>query len=261
VVSQPVEPRTGRVQSVDRAAALLRAVGAAAPSGAPVAVLAAECGLNRATAWRLLATLEDNGLVEREPGSGRYVLGLGVSRLAVSVGVDGLVRRAHPVLERVSHESGETADLAVVRPTGLTYVDEVTPPSVMSANWLGRHVPLHATSSGKTWLAWLPASELDALLTAPLTTYTATTIATVSDLSVELESIRARGFGTCVGEFESRLYGVSAPVMDAGRPIAVVSIWGPSDRITEARFPELGELAVAAAAELSASLTPAGVLG
>ena len=71
-----VEARTGRVQSVDRAAGLLRAVAAAAPSGAHVAGLAEQCGLNRATAWRLLATLEDNGLVERDPGTGRYVLGL-----------------------------------------------------------------------------------------------------------------------------------------------------------------------------------------
>ncbi len=256
--THPVEPRTGRVQSIDRAAALLRAVAAAAPAGAPVAALAAATGINRATAWRLLATLEDNALVEREPGSGRYVLGLGVSRLAVAVGVDGLVRRAHPVLERVSRESGETADLAVVRTTGLTYVDEVTPPSVMSANWLGRHVPLHATSSGKTWLAWLDSTDVEALLTAPLTSYTPTTIGTVAALSQELQAIRARGYGTCVGEFESRLYGVSAPVLDAGRPIAVVSIWGPSDRISEARFPELGALAVSAAAELSTSLTPAG---
>jgi IclR family acetate operon transcriptional repressor len=70
VITSPVNPavdsrggvlpddRTGRVQSIDRAAALLRAVAQAGPDGAPVAVLAAATGLNRATAWRLLATLE-----------------------------------------------------------------------------------------------------------------------------------------------------------------------------------------------------------
>jgi DNA-binding IclR family transcriptional regulator len=245
------EPRSGRVQSVDRACALLRAVGRAAPTGAPVADLALECGLNRATAWRLLATLEDNALVEREPGTGRYVLGLGVTRLAAAVGVDGLVRRARPVLERLSTASGETADLAVVRPTGLTYVDEVAPATVMSANWLGRTVPLHATSSGKAWLAWLPIVEAHALLAAPLTRFTDTTLATLPALDEELTLIRSRGYGTCRGEFESQLFGVSAPVLDDGRPVAVISVWGPSDRIGEERFPALGRLVMAAAAEIA----------
>ncbi len=251
------EPRSGRVQSVDRASALLRAVAHAAPAGAPVADLAQQCGLNRATAWRLLATLEDNGLVEREPGSGRYVLGLGVARLASAVGVDGLVRRARPVLERLSATSGETADLAVVRPTGLTYVDEVAPATVMAANWLGRTVPLHATSSGKTWLAWLPPGEAHALLAAPLARYTDTTITAVPSLDEELALIRSRGFGTCRGEFESQLFGVSAPVLDDGRPVAVISVWGPSDRIGEARFPELGRLVAEAAAEIAGVLVGA----
>ena len=252
------EPRAGRVQSVDRAAALLRAVAAAAPRGATAATLALECQLNRATAWRLLATLEDNGLVERESEGSRYVLGLGVSRLAVAVGIDGLVRRARPVLERLSHDCGDTADLAVVRPTGLTYVDEVAPQSVMTANWLGRTVPLHATSSGKSWLAWLPAAEVTTLLAPPLTQFTPTTITDGVALDAELATIRARGYGTCSGEFESQLYGVSAPVLDSGRPIAVVSIWGPRDRITQARFGDLGVLVMAAAEELSTSLLAIG---
>jgi len=94
------DDRAGRVQSVDRAAALLRAVADAAPEGAPVAVLATATGLNRATAWRLLATLEDNGLLERDSAS-RYVLGPGIARLAGAAPVDGIVRRVHPILERL----------------------------------------------------------------------------------------------------------------------------------------------------------------
>lgn len=246
-----LEPRSGRVQSVDRAAALLRAVADAAPHGAPVAALAEQCGLNRATAWRLLATLEDNGLVERAPGSGRYQLGIGVTRLAAAVGVDGVVRRARPVLERLSERTGETADLALVRASGLVYVDEVSPPAVMTASWRGRSVPLHATSSGKAWLAWLSPREAADLLPAPLERFTGTTLIDPAALRDELDTIRARGYGTCRGEFEAQLFGVSAPVLDGTRPVAVVSIWGPGDRITPDRFPELGALAVQAAAELA----------
>jgi DNA-binding IclR family transcriptional regulator len=253
LISSPEDDRSGRVQSVDRAVALLRAVADAAPDGAPVAVLASATGLNRATAWRLLVTLEDNGLLERDSAN-RYVLGPGMARLAGAAPVDGIVRRIHPILERLCEQTGETADLAVVRSTGLTYVDEVAPATVMTANWLGRHVPLHATSSGKTWLAWLPSTELDSMLTESRIQFTDATITAEGALRQELDEIRERGYGTCAGEFEAQLFGVSAPVLDGPRSIAVVSIWGPRSRLTPDRFPTLGQQAIAAAGEIAQAL-------
>ena len=149
----------GRVQSVERAFALLDAIAARSPRGSTVAELALACGINRATAWRLLATLEGRGLVDRDPATSRYQIGYTVARLAAAAGVDGLVRRAHHVLERICAQTGEAAILAVGRRSGLVYVDEVAPPAVLTVNWLARPVPLHATSTGKAWLAWLPEPE------------------------------------------------------------------------------------------------------
>ena len=248
-------PGSGRVQSVERAVALLEAVADGSAEGEPVAVLAARCGLNRATAWRLLGTLEAHGLVDRDPATQRYSVGFAVSRLAASAGVDGLVRRAHPVLVRLSERTGETADLAVARPLGLTYVDEVAPPSVLAANWLGRQVPLHATSSGKALLAWLPDTEVAALLEHRLPRYTDATLTSLKALRADLEQTRRRGYGSCVGELEPTLNGVSAPVLDGtGRPMAVLSVWGPGDRVPPERFDELGRLTVSAAAEVAAAV-------
>jgi DNA-binding IclR family transcriptional regulator len=243
------------VQSLERAIALLGAVADVSPEGEPVAALAARCGLNRATAWRLLGTLEAHGLVDRDPATQRYSVGFAVSRLAASAGVDGLVRRAHPVLVRLSERTGETADLAVARPLGLTYVDEVAPPSVLAANWLGRQVPLHATSSGKALLAWLPDPEVSALLAERLTRYTPATLTSIKALRADLGRTRERGYGFCVGELEPTLNGVSAPVLDrGGRPVAVLSVWGPHDRVPPERFAALGALTVAAAGDVAAAV-------
>jgi DNA-binding IclR family transcriptional regulator len=242
----------GRVQSVERAIALLEAVADSPPGGDPVAVLAVRCGINRATAWRLLATLEAAGMVDQDPATHRYSVGFAATRMAASAGVDGLVRRAHPVLQGVSEQTKETADLAMVRPLGLTYVDQVAPSAVLTANWLGRAVPLHATSSGKALLAWLPSDDVAALLESRLTRFTESTITTMRALRADLAETRVRGYGTCVGELEPLLYGVSAPVLDAReRPVAVVSIWGPSDRVPPERFGELGAIARQAAAEIA----------
>ena len=55
---------------------------------------------------------------------------------------------------------------------GLTYVDEVTPTAVVTASWLGRSVPLHATSTGKALLAFLPPSRCGECCAGPLPAFT-----------------------------------------------------------------------------------------
>ncbi|WP_019544159.1 IclR family transcriptional regulator [Streptomyces sulphureus] len=251
-------PGGGRVQSLERAIALLNAVSASAPEGRSVAELAEVCDLNRATAWRLLATLEHHALVERDPAANRYTIGPAVSRMASTAGVEGLVRRSHDVLQRLCETTGETANLAVAQGGGgITYVDEVVPPAVLTARWLGREVPIHATSAGKALLAWEPRAEVEALLSRRLAGYTATTQTDREALYAELAAVRERGYGISVGELEAQLNGVAAPVLDAGgRPVAVVCVWGPHDRVPESRFAELGPQAQEAAAEIRRRLAP-----
>ena len=246
----------GRVQSVQRAAALLDAIATAAPAGQTVAELALACGINRATAWRLLATLEEHALVTRDQATGRYQIGYGVARLAAASGVDGVVRRAHHVLERVCAQTGEAASLALARRSELVYVDEVAPSSVLTVNWLARPVPLHATSTGKAWLAWLPEPEARGVLGPALDGFTDATVTDVGRLFAEFAEIRAQGFAVSAGELEPALFGVSAPVIQPGeeRPVAVFSIWGPSGRVPRERLEALGAIAIDAAAAVQASL-------
>lgn len=250
----PGSPR-GLVQSVGRAITLLEAVAAGDPQGETVATLADACDLNRATAWRLLATLEAYDLVHVDPATRHYTIGLAVPRLAAADSVVGLTGPAHGVLARLSETTKETADLAVMQRLRLVYVAEVAPTAVLTAKWLGRDAPLHATSSGKVMLAWLPTSEVEPFLEQHLTRYTDTTIIAADELRYELDETRTRGYAVSPGELEESLYGVSAPVLDQrGRPFAVVSIWGPRSRVPAARFPELGELAREAAAEIAGSV-------
>jgi DNA-binding IclR family transcriptional regulator len=247
--------QVARVQSVDRALALLEQVAATAPRGDTVSALAARCDINRATAWRLLGTLEARGLVERDPSTNQYRIGLAMIRMSASAGYDGLVRRTRHILERVSEQTGETADLAVAGQHGVTYVGEVAPPSVMAINWVAREVPLHATSTGKAFLAFLPEDEVRGLLDLPLPRFTDTTITDVQALMLELVETRERGFAVCAGELEPALYGVSAPILNLDRrPLGVFSIWGPVSRVPVSRFAALGPMAVEAAEEVRSAL-------
>jgi DNA-binding IclR family transcriptional regulator len=242
------------VQSVERAIALLEAV-AHGPHPASVSELAAQVGLNRSTAWRLLATLERHGLVERDPISQRFDVGYATIRLADSADHDALVRRARPIMEKLALETNETVTLAVATSLSLLYVDQVDPPSIMTPSWLGRPIPLHATSAGKVFLAWLPEVERGAVLPQRLERYTPMTITDGAKLDEELAEIRRAGYGLCIGEYEEFSNGVSAAVQDhRARPIAIVNVWGPSQRLSERRLPELGRMALTAARKIAETL-------
>jgi DNA-binding IclR family transcriptional regulator len=238
-----------RIQAVDRASALLKAV-ASSPQPASAQELALRCSLNRSTAWRLLATLEHHGLVEQDPLTHRYAIGYASMQLVPTAGHDAVARRVRPLLEQLAAELRETVTFAVAARFHLQYIEEVDP-VLPGTSWLGRSIPLHATSGGKAFLAWLPAEELDALLPARLEAYTPATVTQRAALEAELERARRDGWAACVGEYEEFSNGVSAAVLDGReRPIAIVNIWGPAQRVTLDRLPALGRRALTAAGEL-----------
>ena len=254
-IHQQRESAGAGVQSVDRALRLLKAVAASeAPSSAQE--LAQRCDVNRSTAWRLLATLETHGLVERDAVTGRYVVGYAAFQIASAEDHDALARRLRPLLERTAEATGEIVTLAIAKRFGLVYVDQADPPGPPSPDWSGRHLPLHATSSGKVFLAWLPADELAAVLPSTLERFTGATIVDQAVLDRELEGVRRNGYASCLGEYEDYSNGVSAAVFDTGhRPVAIVNIWGPSLRVTPARLPALGRAALRTAHEMALLLT------
>jgi DNA-binding IclR family transcriptional regulator len=233
---------------------LLKAI-AGARQRPTVVELAQLCGLNRSTAWRLLSTLERHDLVERDTVTQRYGVGCGLLGVMAAADHVPLVRRARPVLESLALETGETVNLAIAKRVELVYVDQVEAPQIMAVNWLGKPVPLHATSAGKAFLAFLADEERDALLGRKLERYTRSTVVDRRKLERELEAVRRDGYCVCVGELEEALVGASAPVRnDQGRPIAVVSVWGSEHRIPHARLPGVGRRTVQAANDIEALL-------
>jgi DNA-binding IclR family transcriptional regulator len=246
--------RPSTIQSVDRAATLLKAV-ANARRPPTVIELAEACGLNRSTTWRLLATLERHGLVERDAVTQRYGVGYALLGIAAAADQESLTRRARPVLERLALETGETVGLAVAKRLHLVYVDQVEAPQIMAVNWLGKVVPLHATSAGKAFLAFLDEEERDAVLEGDLERFTASTVTDRRTLEQQLEAVRRDGCCVCVGELEDALFGSSAAILGTRRrPVAVVSVWGSEHRVPRSRLAEIARRTRQAADEIEALL-------
>ncbi|MFI5226152.1 MAG: IclR family transcriptional regulator, partial [Candidatus Limnocylindrales bacterium] len=137
------------VRSVDRAAALLLALGDS-QGEAGVTELARRLGLHKSTASRLLATLERRGLVEQDDETGKYRLGLVLIRLAERAERTLDLRSiAMTELERLARLTRETVSLGILDgDTCLTVAQADGPNLVAVGDWTGRASPLHCVASG-----------------------------------------------------------------------------------------------------------------
>jgi DNA-binding IclR family transcriptional regulator len=242
------------VQSVDRALTILGILARLGEAG--VTEIAAELGVHKSTAFRLVATLESHGMVEQNEERGKYRLGVGVLRLAgaTTARLD-VVQEARPICRKLAADSGETVNIAVLSDRSALYLDQVAGQSALqSHNWVGQHIPLHATSNGKVLLSGLSSDEVDARLPR-LPSYTTDTVTSRARLRRELAEVRDQGYAVAVDELEVGLTAIAAPIRNAhGDVIASLSVSGPTFRLGEQRVKELVAVVQDAADEVSRRL-------
>ncbi|MEE2523803.1 IclR family transcriptional regulator [Pseudarthrobacter sp. J75] len=236
-----VDLQGGSLQSVDRAIAVLKVLARAGKAG--VTEVAEEMGVHKSTISRLLRALEAQGMVQSS-GRGKYQLGLGILHLANSIPMRlDLAREARPFLEALAARFGETVNLAVLSLSNVINIDEAFGPSTTAdmRNWMGRATPLHATSSGKVFLASLTVAQRNRVLTEKgMPALTKRTITSRQDLESQLLAVAESGYATVHGELEDGLNGIAVPIRGReGTVIAAVSISGPSARFEPEKLPGL----------------------
>src|ERR671935_339619 len=234
-MASQAEPKLN--QSLQKAITLLRAT-AASGEGASVSALARTAGLPRATALRLIQTMEQDGFLLRVPEADRVLLGPEIVRLARRVDTAILLHEvARGRLGELSEKVRETVTLSVVAPDGgLDLVDQVAGPQhLVPRSWLGQRFPLHASSSGKVLLSTYDQERLERVLRDPLPALTRHTITSRRALRQELEHVRARGYAATVDELEEGLAGVSVGIFgESGALVGVINVSGLSQRLDEA---------------------------
>jgi DNA-binding IclR family transcriptional regulator len=228
---------TSTVQSVDRAAAILEMLAHDGESG--VTEIAAQLGVHKSTAFRLIATLERRGLVEQNVERGKYRLGVGILRLAgaTTARLD-VVQESRPLARALATDTGETVNIAVLSEGAALYLDQVAGgSSLQSHNWVGQRIPLHATANGKVLLSGLSDQQIAAEVGSRLRSYTPTTITSLKQLIAQVDEIREAGHAVVVDELERGLTAVAAPLRNVhGDVIASLSVSGPTFRFDEDRL-------------------------
>jgi DNA-binding IclR family transcriptional regulator len=261
------ERKPSHVQSVDRAISVLEYLSRNGLSG--VTEIANLLNIHKSTAYRIVATLEARGLVEQDPESEKYQLGFGLVSLASSVTAEmDIVRRARPICDRLSDDLEETTTITMLEGDDPVVVyQSISSSSVLGVDWTGSETPIHCTAAGKIYLAHMPERRVRRIIARDLEALTEYTITDRAVLQRQLEDIVRDGFAFTIDELEIGLVAVGAPIYAIdGHVVAVISVSGPSVRLTRDRLPEIADQVKAAAAEVSQLLgyrpelvaTPAG---
>ena len=195
-----------------------------------------EIGLPKQSVHRLVATLEKEGFLNREPGGKRYrpsrrlrLMGAGLlhaSRFHIT---------RHQVLQTVASKVQEAVNYVVPEETGMNYLDRI------ETNWpfrvqlpVGTNVPFHCTASGKCFMASLSkAARYRFVLGLNLEKWTDKTFINSEELLIELEKIAKQGYAIDDEEFMDGMRAISVPVTDnTGRFVAALAFHGPSQRLS-----------------------------
>ncbi len=232
-VSQaPLKPKTGySISSVEHALDLLEAF---CDEGDEVRVsqLSRRLGMNKTSVYRLLATFEGRGFVERGEDSVKYRLGLKAYEMGQKLlSRMGMLRKARPVMERLARQCNESVYFVVRRNDEVLLLDMIdSAQQVKIAPLTGQRFPLAATAVGRIFQAFgeRPHGEAKKHLEVKMPPLP------VAD---ELDVIRRRG--VCVDEhgFGGEVTCVAVPLLNAkGEVVAALAILGPAFRMTRERI-------------------------
>ncbi len=219
--------------------------------------IVALAGLPMPTAFRLVATLETAGYVERLPDGAirpsAAVLTLGFAALR---SLD-LVQTSGLILRELFERTQQTVNLGVLSHDQVLYVTRLqSDTALVTANvTVGSTLPAVVTSMGKVLLAYAPPGEFDARITAAsfAGAFGPKAIGSVAALEAQLVKVRSDGYAVQDEELASGLRSIAAPVRHAdGRVVAAVNVAVPASRFTVRQLiAHVREPLVSACAEIS----------
>ena len=242
------------VQSVERALKLLEVI---SEHQVPLTVpqMAKLTGVNRATAWRLLNTLEFFDLIQKDAGSNEYSISLGVWRIAQNTNLNQLIRKSRPILEKVVKITGGTAFLEISSKNKLIVLDECKSKKFIQVDLLGVDVPLHCGSVGKLYLSSLDESELNSYLKNKLEPYTHFTIVDKKLLKKEIELIRKKSISFNYKEHDEQWCGITSVVKNNnGKHFAYINLTLPTYSTSEKKLHSYTNLMQSACKDLENKL-------
>lgn len=227
---------TTRMSSTEKALKIMMAF---TPHNHPMGTLelSKKLGIHKSTISRLLNLLADNGFLQKNSETKKYILG----RAAAEIGNaahrslnNEIVTIAQPYLDELCEAIGESVALEVVSGTNVVLaLHSEGRRHIRFSFQLGERVPLHVAAGAKTILAHNPPEFVDLCLQGTLNRYTDNTIVSKSRYRKVLTRVQKTGLAYDYGERYEDTKAVAAPILNHdGIAVAAVVIAGPAFRLT-----------------------------
>ena len=223
------------VQSIERAAKILRCLGRDNTNGKRLVDVARETGLNKVTARRILATLVKEGLVDQDPDSGVFRLGMALTELAQSAtnyqGIHGL---AYPAMVRLAEKTGDTIYLTLRHGMEAICLERVEGSFPIKSLTLeaGDRRPLGVGAGSLALLAFLPAEEIDPIVQANMPLYGNYGCLKPEAVPRLVALAREDGYASNDGEVIPEMSAVAVPIHGSGgKPFASLSVAAITTRL------------------------------
>ena len=210
---------TYSIQSVENALNVLEAL-CEDDDEVRISRLSEKLGMNKTSVFRLLATFESRGYVEREEISGKYRLGIAAYEMGQKfLSRMGLLKKARPVMERLVRETSEAVYLAVRRDDDLLFLDAVdTPLQVKIVSLVGKRYPLPLSVAGRVLLAGAQHSE--------------SLVESLPEMDPALHEILEQGFGVDHDSLGEGVTCLAVPLIDLhDNTVAALAVIGPDFRM------------------------------
>jgi IclR family acetate operon transcriptional repressor len=247
----------GKVFPTIKAIAILEAM-AMAKRPLSVSEIGILLGLPKPTVHRIVRMLENEGLLQREPGSRQLVPGGRLVRLGLELLSTSMRRAPHrAVLEALSQRVGETCNFGVMAGSYVLYIDRVEAAWPFGLRFEpGSRVPLHCTSMGKLFLSqFSPRKRALLLESIELHRYTDNTITDPTRLEEEMQKIRRSGASIDNQEFLAGVVCVAVPVHGrSDQLVAAIAVSAPVARMSVEKAVKHIPLMKAAAAQLASAI-------
>lgn len=229
------EKGTYSVQSVLKAFDLLEVL-AAEDSVATIPLLTKRLDLSRNKVFRLLATLEDKGLIERDEPTGTFRLGIYAFEMAQHILKSAnLIRLAHPVMEELARKHDEAVYMTVMNNDEVLFLDMVDSfQQIKTTAMVGKRFPFFTNAAGKAIKAM---SSTDMLERLGKRRANLNGITDIKKLETELRDIRLSGVAVDFGGLGEGICAVAVAIKDyAGKVVGALTMLAPSFRMLQERL-------------------------
>lgn len=231
---------------LQRAFAVIRALGESQAEGSRVTALAKAVGLTQATVHRLLQGLIAEGVVEQDEGTKRYRLSVDFFALAAQAGnPSGMRTLCRPALLRLCASLGDTIFLLVKSSFDAVCLDMCEGPFPIRSftGDIGGRVALGVGQGSLAILAFQPEAEREEIIRFNVPRLRSYGVLDEVYLRTEIERVRKLGYaGRNTGVLEG-MAGVAVPILDRNDcAVGALSVGTLAARLTEDRLPTIVEL-------------------